>query len=42
MGVPADVLPTLARDAMKQTRLLPNNPRPVTEADALGIYRLAF
>lgn len=42
VGVPADVLPALARDAMKQTRLLPNNPRPVTEADALGIYRLAF
>ena len=41
-GVPADVLPALARDAMKQTRLLPNNPRPVTEADALEIYRRAF
>ena len=40
--VPEDVLPTLARDAMKQTRLLPNNPRPVTEADALDIYRRAW
>jgi alcohol dehydrogenase class IV len=40
--VPQDVLPTLAQDAMKQTRLLPNNPRPVTEADALDIYRQAW
>ena len=42
VGVPEAVLPTLARDAMKQTRLLPNNPRPVTEPDALEIYRRAF
>ncbi len=42
VNVPQDVLPTLARDAMKQTRLLPNNPRPVTEADALEIYRRAW
>jgi alcohol dehydrogenase class IV len=41
-GVPEDVLPTLARDAMNQTRLLPNNPRAVTEADALAIYRAAW
>ncbi len=41
-NVPEDVLPTLARDAMKQTRLLPNNPRPVTETDALEIYRRAW
>ncbi len=40
--VPEDVLPALARDAIKQTRLLPNNPRPVTEADALEIYRRAW
>src|SRR5271165_2378016 len=40
-NVPEDVLPALARAAMKQTRLLPNNPRPVTEADALEIYRRA-
>lgn len=32
----------LARDAMKQTRLLDNNPVPVTEADALALYRAAF
>jgi alcohol dehydrogenase class IV len=42
VGIPADALPLLARDAMKQTRLLVNNPRPLTEADALSIYRQAW
>ena len=42
VGVPEDVLSTLARDAMNQTRLLPNNPRAVREADALAIYRAAW
>ena len=42
VGVPNDALPRLAREAMKQTRLLVNNPRPVTEADALAIYRAAW
>jgi len=32
----------LAQEAMKQTRLLVNNPRAVTEADALAIYRAAW
>lgn len=41
-GVPEDSLPTLAQDAMLQQRLLVNNPREVTEADALAIYRQAF
>ena len=31
-----------ARDAMKQQRLLVNNPRVVSGADALGIYQRAF
>ncbi|MCX2699405.1 iron-containing alcohol dehydrogenase [Ochrobactrum chromiisoli] len=35
-------LPLLARDAMKQTRLLVNNPRKVTESDALAIYKAAY
>jgi alcohol dehydrogenase class IV len=35
-------LPKMAADAMKQTRLLVNNPRPVAEADALAIYRAAW
>ncbi|CAN7285998.1 iron-containing alcohol dehydrogenase [Rhizobium sp. LjRoot30] len=42
MKIGEDWLPKLARDAMNQTRLLVNNPRPVTEADALAIYRAAF
>ena len=42
MGIPEDILPRLASDAMNQTRLLVNNPRPVTEADALAIYRAAY
>ena len=42
MNITEDWLPRLARDSMNQTRLLVNNPRPVTEADALAIYRAAF
>jgi alcohol dehydrogenase class IV len=42
VGIGADALPMLAHDAMKQTRLLVNNPRQVTEADALAIYRSAW
>ena len=41
-GVTQDSLPTLAADAMLQQRLLVNNPVPVTEADALTLYRQAF
>lgn len=42
MDIPREVLPRLASDAMNQTRLLVNNPREVTEADALAIYQAAF
>ncbi|OJU05942.1 MAG: alcohol dehydrogenase [Rhizobium sp. 63-7] len=42
MKIGEDWLPRLAKDAMNQTRLLVNNPRPVSEADALAIYRAAF
>ncbi|WP_349360442.1 iron-containing alcohol dehydrogenase [Stappia sp.] len=42
VGIGEADLPGLARDAMKQTRLLVNNPREVGEADALAIYRAAF
>jgi len=41
MEISAEVLPRLARDAMNQTRLLVNNPRPLTEADTLAIYTAA-
>lgn len=42
VGVPEDALDLLAEDAMKQTRLLVNNPREVTLADARGIYGAAW
>jgi alcohol dehydrogenase len=42
MKVPEADLPKLASDAMKQERLLMNNPRTVSEADALAIYQAAF
>jgi len=42
MKIPQDWLPRLARDAMNQSRLLVNNPRPVAEADALAIYTAAY
>ncbi|WP_299471825.1 iron-containing alcohol dehydrogenase [uncultured Roseibium sp.] len=42
LGIGESDLPKLARDAMKQTRLLVNNPRELTEEDALDIYRSAL
>ncbi|QHQ37238.1 iron-containing alcohol dehydrogenase [Algicella marina] len=42
VGIPEDALVRMSRDAMKQTRLLVNNPRTVKEADALAIYRAAW
>ncbi len=42
VGITAEDLPLLARDAMNQTRLLVNNPRKVTEADARAIYEAAL
>jgi alcohol dehydrogenase class IV len=42
VGVRASDLPRLAEDAMKQTRLLVNNPREVTYADAFAIYSEAL
>jgi alcohol dehydrogenase len=41
-GINKDVLPTLAEDAMLQTRLLMNNPRTLTYQDALTIYEHAY
>ncbi|MCA1952375.1 MAG: iron-containing alcohol dehydrogenase [Hyphomicrobiales bacterium] len=42
VGIPQEALPVLVRDAMKQTRLLINNPRPLTENDAATIYAAAW
>jgi alcohol dehydrogenase len=41
-GVSEQSLTTLAEDAMLQQRLLMNNPREVTLADALAIYQAAY
>jgi len=42
VGVKASACAMLAEDAMQQTRLLVNNPRPVTYADALAMYQAAW
>lgn len=42
VGIGEEHLAKMAADAMKQTRLLVNNPREVAEADALAIYRAAW
>jgi alcohol dehydrogenase class IV len=42
LGVPAEAIPGMALAAMKVTRLLKNNLRQVTAADAEAIYRAAF
>ena len=42
LGVSHNHLPGLAEDAMKQTRLLQNNPRAVSYDDALAIYEAAL
>ncbi|MEP3049495.1 MAG: iron-containing alcohol dehydrogenase [Roseibium sp.] len=42
VGISEDDLPKMAADAMKQTRLLINNPRKMDEADALSIYKAAL
>ena len=42
VGIPEEALPKMAEEAMKQTRLLVNNPREVGQGDALHIYRAAW
>jgi alcohol dehydrogenase class IV len=42
VGIPRDAVAMMAEDAMKQTRLLVNNPRPVTLEDARAIYEAAW
>ncbi|MBD8891270.1 iron-containing alcohol dehydrogenase [Roseibium litorale] len=42
VGVTGNSLAMLAADAMKQTRLLVNNPVEVREEDALALYQEAF
>lgn len=42
LGIQSADLAQLASDAMQQTRLLQNNPRPMTEAAALAIYQAIY
>ncbi|MCJ8146539.1 iron-containing alcohol dehydrogenase [Acinetobacter sp. A3.8] len=42
LDIAEDLLDTLAHDAMLQTRLLQNNPRELSETDALAIYHAVF
>ena len=42
LGISHNQLPLLASEAMKQQRLLINNPVPITEGDALGLYQQAW
>ena len=41
-GIDSGDVPLLAREAMKQTRLLVNNPCEITEADAQQLYEAAW
>jgi alcohol dehydrogenase class IV len=41
-GISFDEAPLLAREAMKQTRLLVNNPCEISESDAQRLYEAAW
>ena len=42
LDIPKEACVKMAKEAMKQTRLLVNNPREVTEEDAFNIYNSAW
>jgi alcohol dehydrogenase len=42
VNIPETAIPQMASDAMSIQRLLKNNPREITEADAVNIYRAAY
>jgi len=42
VGIPENACETMAKDAMKQTRLLINNPKEILEQDAFDIYKSAW
>ena len=42
VNIPKEACKKMASDAMKQTRLLVNNPRELKEEDALNIYESAW
>jgi alcohol dehydrogenase class IV len=41
-GITAEAIPQMAENAMKITRLLNNNPRPVSLDDAIAIFKAAY
>ena len=42
VNIPQNACKKMAQEAMKQTRLLVNNPRQITEEDAINIYKSAW
>ena len=42
IDIPKEACAKMAKESMKQTRLLVNNPREVTEEDAFNIYNAAW
>ena len=42
VDIPENACKKMAHEAMKQTRLLVNNPRQITEEDAINIYQSAW
>jgi alcohol dehydrogenase class IV len=42
LNIPRAAIPAMAQAAMQVTRLLKNNPRPLTVADAVRIYEAAY
>jgi alcohol dehydrogenase len=42
LGIPKEAIPQMAEDVMKVTRLLKNNPRPISLQDAIDIYSSAY
>lgn len=42
VAIPKEAIPQMAKDAIKIQRLLKNNPREITEQDAIDIYNAAY
>lgn len=42
VNIPQDAIPAMAKDALKIQRLLKNNPRHISEEDAINIYNEAY
>lgn len=42
VNIPKEAIPQMAKDALKIQRLLKNNPRSISEQDAIDIYEAAY